>query len=113
MSRVANYRLLENADYSDFNIMRGLIKNMGALKKQAGTGDMVALSIYIDLKEAIYSGNSELSSKQRQAVHLNLVHGIPQEDVGEIMGLTQRTVNHHVRKGIDGVINFLMQEVEE
>jgi DNA-directed RNA polymerase specialized sigma subunit len=108
--QVVNYKLLYKMDYKNVNNIRGAISNMDKLKEQGGRrGDGVALSIYIDVHEAIYGKKSPLNDNQKKAIHYNLVHHIPQAGVSEIMGLSQRTISHHIHQGLKKISEFLMK----
>lgn len=111
--QVINHRLLYSMDYNNSNVIRGAIINMDKLKDSGASGDQVALSIYIDMKEAIVGKRSPLTHHQRKAIRLNLVHDIPQNEVAELMGISQRVVSFHVTKGLKNISKFLMLGVTE
>lgn len=108
--QVVNYRLLYTMDYKNLNNIRGAISNMDKLREQGGRrGDGVALSIYIDVHEAIYGKKSPLNYNQKKAIHFNLVHHIPQAEVSEIMGVSQHTISHHIHQGLKAISKHLMK----
>ena len=111
--QVINHRLLNKMDYSNIKVLKGAIGSMYNLQENGMNGDSVALSIYIDVHDAVYGQNSPLNDKQKKAIDLNLVHCISQYEVAEMMGMSQRMVNHYSYQELRKISEFLMKGVDD
>lgn len=102
-----NYELMEQADYKNPKKLQNLVKNYDNIRKLAKMGDGVALSIYVDLKHAIYI-KKVLTDKQMECIEAVLINDM---SLTEYAGDTFRSVET-IRNSISGGIKRLSKELE-
>ena len=100
-----NDPLMLLVDYSDLKILKKLTANLSNLGELAKAGDRTAMSIYIDLKNAIdCTGLTEL---QRTCVKQHLVEKNTLKQVAEMLDRSESTVAHSVTGGLKNMRKFL------
>ncbi len=103
--KLVNWELLYRADYSNPRAIKKLLLGMDSLRCLAKRGDTVALSIYLDLKDALYAGGV-LSKKQRKYLLLWMA-GYEQDQIGWMCEVRQNTVSMVVLAGIKNISKYL------
>ena len=101
-----NIALLNYADYTDERKLRQLISSYNALYALAQKGDTVAASIFVDLKNALYT-EGVLSVSQRECIEMCVIDGTTQDDAAKILGVSRETVKTHVKRGMTKIYDFL------
>ena len=93
------------ATYSSPGTVKKLLRSLDELIKQAGKGDQVAHSIYLDLDNALYY-EGVLSFKQRKYLKLWL-DGYRQIDIAAMHRVSQEAVTQTINRGVGNISLFL------
>ena len=102
---MTNWELLRWADYSNPKRIKALLMRMNNLLLLAEKGDTVAHSIYIDLKNALYT-KGVLSDKQRKYLLLWMA-GWEQGQIAWASDVWTRSVERTLGVAIKNIILFL------
>lgn len=105
-----NQLLMDGTDYTNTGCLKNILSNMEGLEKLFTSGDQVAGAILIDLKTCLGLYRKEeckLTEMQRQVILLNLVYGIPQDEVSDMLKISQRMVSHHLKQGLKSISKTL------
>ena len=95
------------ATYSSPGTVKKLLRSLDELMKQAGKGDQVAHSIYLDLDNALYY-EGVLSFKQRKYLKLWL-DGYMLIDIAAMHRRDISTISRTINKGVSNISVFLQQ----
>ena len=105
---MTNWELLRWADYSRSGRIKALLLRMDNLLSLAERGDAVAHSIYIDMKNALYT-EGVLSVKQRKYLLLWMA-GYEQNQIGWMFNVAHNTVSIGISLGVRNISNFLEKQ---
>ena len=95
------------ATYSSPGTVKKLLRSLDELMKQAGKGDQVAHSIYLDLDNALYY-EGVLSFKQRKYLKLWL-DGYRQIDIAAMHRVSQQAVQGSINSATRNISLFLTE----
>ena len=105
--KLVNWKLLYRADYSNPRAIKKLLLSMDSLRCLAQKGDTVALSIYLDLKDALYA-EGVLSKKQRKYLLLWMA-GYEQNQIGWMCGAGQDVISRGISRGAKNISKYLQE----
>lgn len=110
-AKVYNEELMALTNYKSKQSIQNVIKNLLRLEGLAEQGDMVALSIVVDVKCSMgtYGGKffDVLTPKQRNVITEVLVNDRTQGEVAEQLNITQQAISYLISSGIQRVLTFL------
>lgn len=101
-----NAQLMELADYGSKKRLKQLYRNMDNLYALSECGDMVAASIYIDLKTALES--DFLTLFQVECIREHLVNKAPLKELASILNKSPSTIYKAVTGGLANVQRALL-----
>lgn len=90
--------LLNMANYADEKVLKKLYRNYGSFHNLAEAGNVAAIIIWLDLKQAL--NNSQLTDKQRNCIILHLINKELLVEVAEFYGITDIGVIYHITGGL-------------
>lgn len=102
-----NHVLMNSVDYTNKKSVRRIIGSYYLLEDLCRKGDQVAMSIYIDITEAMDGKNSTLTEEERTYIKANLIDGRIQSDIAEEHEVGQRDVSTNIRTGIKKIVDIL------
>ena len=100
---VYNNALMDVADYTNTKCLKMLLSNFDGLEQLFLKGDTVAGAILIDLKTKLGFYDIRecvLTDLQRESIILNLIYGLPQNDVAKVLNVQQRMISYYVNQGL-------------
>ena len=100
-----NDALLNEADYEKFGAVKSMMAMYRSLERSAYRGDTVAHSIFVDIKEAIYSG--VLTPYQLEIVEMYFLSGHTQDDVAMKLGVGKPRVHARINAAVRNVQKVL------
>jgi DNA-binding CsgD family transcriptional regulator len=103
-----NWELLERADYSRPEVVKGLLRNYDGLMRLAIKGDSVALAICIDLRMAIHEAGV-LTFKQRRYLSL-WWRGFSYTDIAAMHHRSPSVVKRRVDLGVNNIKKHLTRK---
>lgn len=100
-------------DYNSKENIKKALENMTVLYSNAEHGNTSAHAVLIDLQTALgkYTTDelmSVVTKKQRQVIILHLVYGYSQDEVAEMLGISQQAVSLRLMSGIRRIQRFLL-----
>jgi RNA polymerase sigma factor (sigma-70 family) len=78
-----------------------LLRDYHEISERRYKGDLAAVDILIDLGRAIK--RARLTPRQREAMNLYYLKCLTQEEGAEVMGVSQKTFDQHLRGGVKKV----------
>jgi len=90
-----NHELMQMADYSNVTRLRLLYRRLRQLEALAETGDMVAASIVVDLKTALFHPGV-LTEQQRKCIIGHVVDHSTYRELEYDLQIDKSTIHYHV-----------------
>lgn len=100
---VYNHKLMNSYSYHKISHIKALLSNIGNLEMMSARGDQVAAAILIDLKTCLGAYGLDqtiLTEQEIDIIRYNLVYGIPQEEIAEMLGVGQSWVSVLMKQGL-------------
>lgn len=101
--QVYNQQLMDGYTYSKISHLKALLKNMDGLERLSAKGDQVACSILIDLKTCLGEYGMDktcLTERQIYVIKQNLIVGVPQTKIAELLDVRQNWVSGILNQGL-------------
>lgn len=92
------------------DIIRAVLLNLDILKEKAYRGDYDALTLLLDLENAIT--HAGLTDRQQNVVHLTYYKHRKQKETAKELGVTQQTVSSGKRTAIRKIAKVYEQQGE-
>jgi hypothetical protein len=103
-----NWELLERADYSRPEVVKGLLRNYDGLMRLAIKGDSMAQIVCIDIKRAIHADNV-LTFKQRRYLSL-WWQGHSYIDIAAMYHLNPSVIKRRVELAVKNISDYLSKK---
>ena len=104
--QIFNSVLMNVSNYNNLKTLSSLLSNYHNLARLSELGDMVAASIYIDLRRALDSDS--LTELQRKSLTLRYVYGYSVAEITKVLNVKSLTsVRKHLNGGLKRIRTFL------